>query len=147
MGSVMVWAGISAQGKTDLHIIENGIFTTVRYVNEILAVDVRTYDGAVGPDFIFMDDNAHVNRAHVTNRYLEEATIVYMDWPARSPDLNPIEHAPDILQNPFLHATSNQQQFMSSAGGSSAACNGDARPYLMHADTILSIKHPKPTIS
>ena len=23
-GSVMVWAGISAQGKTDLHVIDNG---------------------------------------------------------------------------------------------------------------------------
>ena len=26
-GSVMVWAGISAQGKTDLHVIENGTLT------------------------------------------------------------------------------------------------------------------------
>ena len=26
-GSVMVWAGISAQGKTDLHVIDNGTLT------------------------------------------------------------------------------------------------------------------------
>ena len=39
-GSVMIWAGISMQGKTDLHIIENGILTAVRYVNEILDVYV-----------------------------------------------------------------------------------------------------------
>jgi len=41
-GSVMVWVGISAQGKTDLHIIENYTLTAVRYVNEILDVHVRS---------------------------------------------------------------------------------------------------------
>ena len=40
-----------------------------------------------------MDDNARAHRARITNRYLEQAAIVRLDWPARSPDLNPIEHA------------------------------------------------------
>ena len=47
-GSVMVWAGISAQRKTDLHVIDNGTLTALRYVNEILDVYVRPYAGAVG---------------------------------------------------------------------------------------------------
>ena len=54
-GSVMVWAGISAQGKTDLHVIDNGTLTALRYVNEILDVYVRPYAGAVGENFILMD--------------------------------------------------------------------------------------------
>jgi hypothetical protein len=66
-GSVVVLAGISAQGKTDLLIIENGTLTARRYVNEILDVHVRTYDGAVGPDFIHMNENARAHRAHITN--------------------------------------------------------------------------------
>ena len=97
-GSVMVWAGIGMQGKTDLHIIENGTLTAVRSVNEILVVYVRPYAGAIGADFILKDDNARPLRAHVTNQYLEDATIVRMDWPARSPDMNPVEHAWDMLQ-------------------------------------------------
>ena len=36
----MVWARISALGKTD--IIENGTLTAVRYVNEILDVHIWT---------------------------------------------------------------------------------------------------------
>ena len=47
-GSVMVWAGISAQGKTDLRVIDNGTLTALRYVNEILDVYVRPYAGAAG---------------------------------------------------------------------------------------------------
>jgi hypothetical protein len=35
---------------------------------------------------------------HITNRYIDEATIVRMDWPARSPDFNPNERAWDMLQ-------------------------------------------------
>ena len=81
VGSVMVWAGISAQGKTDLHVIDNGTLTALRYVNEMLDVYVRPNVGAVGENFILMDDNARAHRARI-----------------RSPDLNPIEHAWDMLQ-------------------------------------------------
>ena len=87
------WAGISAQGKTDLHVIDNGTLTALRYVNKILDVYVRPYAGAVGENFILMDDKARAHRARITDQYLEQATIVRMEWPARSPDLNPIEHA------------------------------------------------------
>ena len=63
-GSVMVWAGISAQGKIDLHVIDNGTLTAHRYVNEILDVYVRPYAGAVGEHFVLMDDNARAHSPH-----------------------------------------------------------------------------------
>ena len=99
-GSVMVWAGISIDGKSDLHVIA-GNLSGVRYRDEILHPIVRPYAGAVGDGFILMDDNARPHRARVVTDYLENETIERMEWPSCSPDMNSIEHAWDMLQKAF----------------------------------------------
>uniref|UniRef100_A0A673MIV3 Tc1-like transposase DDE domain-containing protein n=1 Tax=Sinocyclocheilus rhinocerous TaxID=307959 RepID=A0A673MIV3_9TELE len=44
------------------------------------------------PDFIFMDDNAPAHRGRIIRERLLEAGVPRMEWPALSPDLNPIEN-------------------------------------------------------
>ncbi|GFX09390.1 hypothetical protein TNCV_4697771 [Trichonephila clavipes] len=39
-------------------------------------------------------------RAHLVNEFLESGDICRLDWPFRSPDLIPIEHAWDALGMP-----------------------------------------------
>ena len=56
-GSVMVWGGISLNGRTELVIID-GNLTSQRYVDEILIPHVIPYLGAIGNNAIFQDDNA-----------------------------------------------------------------------------------------
>jgi hypothetical protein len=55
--------------------------------------------GANGDDFILMDDNATPHHARIVNEYLQQETIERMDWPAKSPDLNPIAYGTQQRSN------------------------------------------------
>ncbi|GFS92724.1 transposable element Tcb2 transposase [Trichonephila clavipes] len=71
-GGVLVYGGISIDGRTDLYIIRDGPLTARRYRDEILRPIVVPYAAAIGDDFILMDDNCRIRRANLVEDFLFE---------------------------------------------------------------------------
>ncbi|GFY13413.1 alpha-ketoglutarate-dependent dioxygenase alkB-like protein [Trichonephila clavipes] len=67
----LVWGGIMLGSRTDLHIFDAGSVNVTRYCNEILLPYVRLFRGAMGLQFLFMDDNAPCHRTVAAEQLLE----------------------------------------------------------------------------
>ncbi|GFV50356.1 transposable element Tcb2 transposase [Trichonephila clavipes] len=81
-GGVLVYGGISIDGRTYLYIIRDGPLTARRYRDDILRPIVVPYAAAIGDDFILMDDNCRPPCANLVEDFLLEEGIVRMEWPA-----------------------------------------------------------------
>ncbi|GFU77598.1 transposable element Tcb2 transposase [Trichonephila clavipes] len=78
---VLVWGGIMLGSRTDLHIFDAGSVNGTRYCNEILLPYVRLFRGAMGLQFLFMDDNAPCYRTVAAEELLESRRLAARTLP------------------------------------------------------------------
>ncbi|GFS52551.1 transposable element Tcb2 transposase [Trichonephila clavipes] len=90
---VMVWGAIAYNTRSPLLLIQ-GTMISQRYIHDILQPHVLPLMQRL-PGAIFQQDNARPHTARVSQDCLR--TIATLPWPARSPDLSPIEHISDHL--------------------------------------------------
>lgn len=98
-GSLWIWAGISWFGVTPVLFLnhnEGGKFDSNRYIKEVLSKLPRLMTGKLA-SLALMEDGAPVHTAKVCQQFREEHGIKTFPgheekWPAKSPDLNPIEN-------------------------------------------------------
>lgn len=90
-GSIMVWACFSRGGVGPIHRID-GILDRFGYVN-ILNNVLRPYAGNNWPQhIIFQQDNDPKHTSNLAKDWFAVHNVPLMNWPAQSPDLNPIEN-------------------------------------------------------
>lgn len=84
--SISLWGCIGKLNR--IHRVTTGRLNHKHFISEILNVYMPTDDD----EFLLVHDNAPIHTARNVQKWLSERNIKTIEWPAYSPDLNPIEN-------------------------------------------------------
>lgn len=106
--SVMVWGSFCSTGKPELAFVQHNL-DSVRYQELLQSHLIPFYCQSTRIDHVFQQDNASCHVSKSTKDWLNQRQVNIIEWPACSPDLNPIENLWGIIVRQ-IYADNTQYQ-------------------------------------
>ncbi|CAH2083903.1 unnamed protein product [Euphydryas editha] len=129
--SVMVWAGITGHLKTELAYC-SGRMNAANY-RELLHEHLLPFITLTeDKNIIFQQDNAPIHVASTTKKWFEDFGIRILEWPACSPDLNPMENVWGILARKIYDQEKPQINNISQLKQRLQSCWSEISPKLLN---------------
>ncbi len=113
--SVMIWAAMSSAGVGPLGFLKSTVNAAIyqEIIEHFMLPSTDKLNGDA--DFIFQQDLAPAHTAKGTKSWFNDHGVTVLDWPANSPDQNPIENLWGIVKRKMRDTRPNNADDLKAA--------------------------------